>query len=94
MMESKKVMDSMIYYARKSNFPLLLIYGGKDNLVDKKGCDMIYDNWKNMNKKYVVVANGTHGKSTLLGANHIIKEWINNDKARCNTGRLDVPCYG
>ena len=45
MMESKK-MESMIVNSKKSNYPLLLIYGEKDNIVDQKGCKMIFDAWK------------------------------------------------
>ena len=79
MSESKKIMDSMIDYSKTSNYPLLLIYGEKDNIVDKKGCDLIYENWKCKNKEYRLIENGTHGKSTVTQANEIIKGWIKNN---------------
>lgn len=78
MIESKKIMDSMIDYSKTANYPLLLIYGEKDNIVDKKGCDLIYENWKHQNKKYVLIVNGTHGKSTVINAKNTICEWIDN----------------
>ena len=82
MSESKKIMDSMIDYSRAANYPLLLFYGEKDNLVDKKGCDLIYENWKHKNKQYVLIENGSHGKSTVILSKNIIYKWIqtNNEK--------------
>ncbi len=76
---TKKIMDSMIDYSKTANYPLLLIYGEKDNIVDKKGCDLIYENWKHKNKEYRLIENGSHGKSTVTQANEIIKKWINNE---------------
>ncbi len=78
MTESKKVMDKMIDYSQKANYPLLLIYGEKDNIVDKTGCDMLYSNWKHENKEYKLIENGSHGKSTVIQANEIIQKWITN----------------
>lgn len=80
MSESKKIMDSMIDYSKTANYPLLLIYGEKDNLVDKRGCDLIFENWKHTNKQYVLIENGSHGKSTVTQANEIIKRWMKNEK--------------
>jgi alpha-beta hydrolase superfamily lysophospholipase len=79
MSESKKIMDSMIDYSKTAEYPLLVIYGQKDNLVDKKGCDLIYENWMHRNKQYVLVENGTHGKSTVKEASEIIKKWLKNN---------------
>lgn len=78
MLESKKIMNSMVDYSKKANYPLLLIYGEKDNIVDKKGCDMIFEAWKFEKKQYVIVENGTHGKSTVKQANREIVKWIEN----------------
>jgi esterase/lipase len=77
MMESRKTMNTMLDYSKKSNYPLLLIYGEKDNIVDKKGCDLIFDSWKSEKKKYVIVENGTHGKSTVILSKDAICQWIN-----------------
>ncbi len=78
MTESKKIMDSMSDFSKTANYPLLLIYGEKDNIVDKKGCDLIFENWKCPNKQYVLIENGSHGKSTVTQANKIIEKWIKN----------------
>ncbi|MBI5021698.1 MAG: alpha/beta hydrolase [Ignavibacteriales bacterium] len=78
MIESKKIMDSMIEYSKTANYPLLLIYGEKDNIVDKTGCDLIFKNWKHQNKQYILIENGSHGKSTVTQANEIIRKWISN----------------
>ena len=77
MTESKKIMNSMIDYSKTANYPLLLIYGDKDNIVDKKGCDLIFDAWMFENKQYVIIENGTHGKSTVLLSRVIINKWLN-----------------
>jgi len=79
MTETKKIMNSMIDYSKTANFPLLLIYGEKDNIVDKKGCDLIFENWKHLNKQYALIPKGSHGKSTVKLASEIIKKWINKE---------------
>ncbi|NTW32553.1 MAG: alpha/beta hydrolase [Bacteroidetes bacterium] len=79
MNESRKLINSMLDYCRKADYPLLLVYGMKDNIVDKKGCDLIYENWKHSNKQYLLIENGSHGKSTLLQAKEKIINWIKNN---------------
>ncbi len=76
MVESRKLMKSMIGYAKTANYPLLMIYGEKDNIVDKKGCNSIFFAWKCEKKKYESIKNGAHGKSTVLLANNVINNWI------------------
>lgn len=78
MMESKKLMDSMADMALKCNFPLLLIYGSDDSIVDKKGCDLLMKNWLCDDKHYVEIAHGPHGKKTILSAikKDIVHQWI------------------
>lgn len=78
MTESRKLMNSMIDYSQKANYPLLLIYGLNDNIVDKTGCDLIFNKWRNENKQYSLIVNGSHGKLTVKSANEIIIKWINN----------------
>lgn len=80
MLESKKTIDSMIDYAKKADYPLLLIYGAKDNIVEKIGCDLVFDAWFNKEKKYVIIENGTHGKSTVILAKNNINDWIDERK--------------
>jgi alpha-beta hydrolase superfamily lysophospholipase len=81
MNESRKLMNKMPYYSGKANYPLLLVYGMKDNIVDKKGCDSIYSSWKNPNKKYLLIENGSHGKSTVALASGEIRRWIKENYA-------------
>jgi esterase/lipase len=76
MIESRKLLKSMLDYSKTASYPLLLIYGEKDNIVDKKGCDMIFDTWKFEKKQFVVVENGTHGKSTVVLAKDAINHWM------------------
>jgi alpha-beta hydrolase superfamily lysophospholipase len=76
MNEVRKLLKSMPDYAAKAAYPLLLIYGMKDSIVDKKGCDLIYENWKHKNKTYHLVENGTHGKSTIQQSKKIIIQWL------------------
>lgn len=76
MNETRKLLTSMLDYTKNADFPLLLIYGMKDPIVDKKGCDMIFDNWKHPDKTYRIIENGSHGKSTVLQAKNIIIDWI------------------
>ena len=42
MSESKKIMDAMVKNAQQADYPLLLLYGDNDMIVDKAGCDEIY----------------------------------------------------
>jgi alpha-beta hydrolase superfamily lysophospholipase len=68
MNKSRKMMAAMVKKAKKADYPLLLIYGNKDGIVEKSGCDEIFAAWKNPNKQYVIVENGPHGKLTVLKA--------------------------
>jgi alpha-beta hydrolase superfamily lysophospholipase len=76
MMETRKLLSSTLDYCKKADYPLLLIYGMKDNIADKTGCDLMFENWKHANKTYKLIENGSHGKSTVLLAKDIINAWI------------------
>jgi alpha-beta hydrolase superfamily lysophospholipase len=76
MLEAKKVMNRAIEYAKKAKHPLLLLYGENDGIVDKAGCDQIFEAWKNPNKDYVIISEGSHGKSTVLKGADTIIHWI------------------
>ena len=77
MNETKKLLARMLNYARRTNIPLLLIYGLKDSIVDKTSADQLYASWKSPHKQYSLIANGAHGKSTVILAESIITQWIN-----------------
>ena len=79
MMNSKKLMDTMVEKSRRCHIPLLLIYGTADSLVDKSGCDELYANWKDGRKSYMLIEQGPHGKLTVLKAQAAIRNWINDD---------------
>lgn len=76
MFAAKKIMDSMITNVRDADYPLLLLYGQNDNVVDKTGCDEIFASWKNSNKKYAVIKEGSHGKSTVINGLDNIFNWM------------------
>jgi alpha-beta hydrolase superfamily lysophospholipase len=74
--ESKKIMDAMAENARQSDYPLLLLYGENDVIVDKTGCDEIFAAWKNQNKNYEIINGASHGKSTVVKGAEIIIKWM------------------
>lgn len=76
MNQSRKMMADMIKKAQNADYPLLLIYGNKDSIVEKSGCDAIFAAWKNPDKQYELVENGPHGKVTVLKALDKIQDWI------------------
>jgi alpha-beta hydrolase superfamily lysophospholipase len=76
MSESKKIMDAMVKNVQQADYPLLLLYGENDMIVDKLGCDEIFAGWKGQNKKYEIIKGGSHGKSTVLKGSDIIIKWI------------------
>lgn len=78
MTESKKIMDAMVENARKAYYPLLLVYGDNDMIVDKTGCDEIFEAWKGQNKTYEIIKGGSHGRSTVVIGAEIINKWIEN----------------
>ncbi len=84
MMEVKKLMQAMLDYSKKANYPLLLLYGMQDSIVDKAGCDLIYTYWKEENKTYKTIDDGAHGKSTVIKAREIIADWIKVKEAGCD----------
>jgi alpha-beta hydrolase superfamily lysophospholipase len=76
MSESKKIMDAMVKNARQADYPLLLLYGDNDMIVDKAGCDEIFSDWKGQKKNFEIIKEGSHGKSTVLKGSEIILKWI------------------
>lgn len=78
MMESRKIMDSMVKLSETANYPLLLIYGKEDSIVEKSGCDMIFNAWKCKNKQYELIEKGSHGRSTVILAKEMINKWIDS----------------
>ncbi len=78
MAKSKKIMIAMLDNALQADFPLLLLYGENDKIVDQSGCDEIYSAWKGRNKRYVIIEGGSHGKSTVLNGVEIVTKWIEN----------------
>lgn len=76
MIESRKMMDQMVDKAKDANYPLLLLFGTSDSIVDKMGCDDLFFAWKNRNKKFELIENGPHGKLTVLMAADIINNWV------------------
>jgi acylglycerol lipase len=76
MMETRKLLSLMPDLCKKAYYPLLLIYGMKDAIADKRGCDLIYKEWRHPNKEYKLIENGSHGKSTVIQAKEIIDKWI------------------
>jgi alpha-beta hydrolase superfamily lysophospholipase len=77
MTESRKLMNAMPGYAKTANYPLLMIYGEKDNIVDRKGCEIIFTAWKHTNKEYVMVVNGSHGRSAVILSKEPVCRWMN-----------------
>lgn len=76
MLSSKRVLDRMAENAERSDYPLLLIRGTEDGIVDEKGCAAIFDSWKHPRKEYRSIENGSHGKSTVILAKRAILSWI------------------
>lgn len=76
MMQAKKRMDAMATLAARIDLPLLLLYGDHDAIVDKAGCDEIVARWKNSRKQYSVIADGTHGKSTIVKSAKLLQAWL------------------
>jgi alpha-beta hydrolase superfamily lysophospholipase len=76
MTESKRLMKAMVVNARKADLPLLLLYGDNDMIVDKTGCDELFNGWKGQNKNYEIIKGGSHGKSTVLKGAEVIINWM------------------
>jgi alpha-beta hydrolase superfamily lysophospholipase len=76
MNEVRKLLHAMPRYCIRATYPLLLIYGMKDAFVHKRGCDLIFENWKHPDKTYRLILEGVHGKATIKKAKTIITSWI------------------
>lgn len=76
MSQSRRLIAAMTERARNADYPLLLIYGRQDGLVEKSGCDEIFAAWKSPRKQYVVVENGPHGRLTVHKAMDRILDWV------------------
>ena len=62
--------------AFQAESPLLLIYGTADSLVEREGCDIIYNSWNHSDRRYVEVVGGPHVKFTVIEASDVIRKWI------------------
>ncbi|MBW6499948.1 MAG: lysophospholipase [Bacteroidales bacterium] len=82
MAASKKIMDAMSENARVADFPLLLLYGENDNIVDKSGCEEIFSAWHCDMKSYVIIKDGSHGRSTVVKGADTIAKWIGSLQAQ------------
>ena len=77
MVRSRKYIDNMLYLAKDAEYQLLLIYGTEDSVIEKEGCDEIFENWRHLQKEYLIIGGGPHGKQTIILGNNNIIEWIN-----------------
>ena len=77
MIKSRKLLDNILNYAKEAEYPLLLIYGTEDSIIEKEGCDEIFKNLKHSQKEYIIIEKGSHGKQTVLLSKNQIIEWIN-----------------
>jgi alpha-beta hydrolase superfamily lysophospholipase len=91
MMESKKLIDAMVARARNADYPLLLVYGTGDGIVDQRGCDEIFAAWKSPAKKYELIENGPHGKLTVFKAAEKLQAWISALPQRHGAGAKETP---
>jgi alpha-beta hydrolase superfamily lysophospholipase len=78
MTESKKILNAMVKDAKLADCPLLLLYGDNDMIVDKVGCDQIFNAWKNQDKTFEIIIGGSHGKSTVFRGAETTMKWIDS----------------
>ncbi len=76
MMQSRKIMEAMPDHAAEAAYPLLLLYGTRDPIVDPKGCALLYEKWQYPDKQYHQVKGGGHGRSTVKLADGLIRDWV------------------
>jgi pimeloyl-ACP methyl ester carboxylesterase len=85
MQSVRRQLKSMHTFAESAHWPLLLIYGNADSLVDRAGVDAIFRAWQTPQKTYLEIEDGPHGKATVLMASAPIREWISHLHERCRT---------
>ena len=76
MLQARKLMNRMVEFASRAGYPLLLLYGDMDPIVDRSGVENIFQAWKRQDKQFVVVQGGPHGRRTVLLAASAIKNWL------------------
>lgn len=76
MLEVNRLLGHMLVDCRGADYPLLLLHGLQDPIVDKKGCDRMFEQWRHADKEYQLIESGGHGRSTVLGARSIIRAWM------------------
>ncbi len=69
-------MQRMLANAKTADYPLLMVYGANDSIVERAGCEEIFAAWKHAHKTFKVVPDGPHGKKTALAAMVWISEWV------------------
>jgi alpha-beta hydrolase superfamily lysophospholipase len=78
MTNTNRLIRSMAKDAMRAGYPLLILYGENDVIVDKTGCDEIFAAWKNSNKKYEIIKGGAHGMSTVIRGAGVIAGWVDS----------------
>lgn len=76
MMESKRLLDNMVRSASNANGALLLLYGAKDSIVERTGCEEIFNAWNDTNREFRTIVDGPHGRSTVVKSGKIIQAWL------------------
>ncbi|MBK9759940.1 MAG: alpha/beta fold hydrolase [Flavobacteriales bacterium] len=76
MLEVQRLLGRTLGYCRRANYPMLLIHGLQDPVVERAGCDRIFEQWQHPDKEYRLIADGGHGRSTVLGARDQIQMWL------------------
>lgn len=78
MSDARKMMNGMVNKGQTAAYPLLLVYGQKDNIVDKSGCDDLFAAWLSPHKQYEIIENGPHGALTVQMSMAAIQRWMDD----------------
>lgn len=80
-MAARKLWEESVNYASAANSPVLIIYGGQDDVIDHSETERVYDVWKHPEKTKIIIPNAGHGLHIFDQCTEKIIDWLNKAAA-------------
>lgn len=81
-MAAQKLWNESVNNASAANSPVLIIYGGQDDVVDHSETEKVYDVWKHPEKTKIILPDAGHGWHIFDQCTEQIINWLNEAAAK------------
>ncbi|NLY91761.1 MAG: alpha/beta hydrolase [Firmicutes bacterium] len=80
-MAAQKLWNESVNNASAANSPVLIIYGGQDDVVDHSETEKVYEVWKHPRKTKIILPDAGHGLHIFDQCTEQIIDWLNKAAA-------------